>query len=122
MNNETSPIVSDSVCVAGTLPRLESGFDIRVCLFLFGLGVLSYSLARSGKPKYIVIGNMVSFAISYGIALSVGEGYGEGYFKPLTASQLVLGVSVLNLVVQIPIVMNAIQNKVMKKELEGHDG
>lgn len=65
---------------------------------------------------------MVSFAISYGIALSVGEGYGEGYFKPLTASQLVLGVSVLNLVVQIPIVMNAIQNKVMKKELEGHDG
>lgn len=65
---------------------------------------------------------MVSFAISYGIALSVGEGYGEGYFKPLTASQLVLGMSVLNLVVQIPIVMNAIQNKVMKKELEGHDG
>ncbi|UKS56398.1 hypothetical protein [Exiguobacterium acetylicum] len=91
-------------------------------LFLFGLGVLSYSLARSGKPKHIVIGNMVTFAISYGIALSLAEGYGEGYFKPLTVSQLVLGLSVLNLVVQIPIVMNAIQNKVMKKELEGHDG
>ncbi|WP_336798648.1 hypothetical protein [Exiguobacterium acetylicum] len=96
----------------------KEGSILGYALFLFGLGALSYSLARSGKPKYIVIGNMVSFAISYGIALSVGE----GYFKPLTASQLVLGVSVLNLVVQIPIVMNAIQNKMMKKELEGYDG
>ncbi|WP_294750685.1 hypothetical protein [uncultured Exiguobacterium sp.] len=57
---------------------------------MFGLGALSYSLARSGEPKYIVIGILVSFAISYGIALSVGRGYGEGYFNPLTVSQLVI--------------------------------
>ncbi|WP_290774521.1 MULTISPECIES: hypothetical protein [unclassified Exiguobacterium] len=100
----------------------KEGSILGYVLFLFGLGALSYSLARRGKPKYIVIGNIVSFAISYGIALSVGEGYGEGYFNPLTVNQLVLGVSVLNLVVQIPIMMNVIQNKVMKKELEGHDG
>jgi len=99
----------------------KEGSILGYVLFLFGLGVLSYSLARSGKPKYIVIGNMASFVISYAIALSVGEGYGEGYFNPLTASQLVLGVSALNLVVQIPIMMNAIQNKVMKKEL-GEEG
>jgi len=99
----------------------KEGSILGYALFLFGFGGLSYSLARSGKPKYIVTGNMASFVISYAIALSVGEGYGEGYFNPLTASQLVLGVSALNLVVQIPMVMNAIQNKVMKKEL-GEEG
>jgi len=100
----------------------KEGSLLGYALFLFGLGALSYSLARSGKPKYIVIGNLVSFAISYGIALSAGKGYGEGYFNPLTVSQLVIGVSILNLVVQIPIVMHAIRNKVKKKELEGYDG
>ena len=94
----------------------KEGSLLGYALFLFGLGALSYSLARSGKPKYIVIGNLVSFAISYGIALSVGRGYGEGYFNPLTVSQLVIGVSILNLIVQIPIVMHAMQRRVKQSK------
>lgn len=81
--------------------------------------ILTSIIAFIGKFSYntlaLIVGNIVSAMISYYfISQMTGNERWEGYFKPLTASQLLIVVTFLNLIPQLIAIKlaNKFKNKV----------
>jgi hypothetical protein len=74
------------------------GYGIMVGMSL----ILGYTTRFSAALPVLVIGNLLSFTISYYLNTSMAGSEKWGwYFKPLTSQQLLILVSILNLIPQI---------------------
>ena len=82
----------------------EYGSLFGYLIMIVGTSILAFFVKISGKPILFIIGNIATGLISlyfvYKMEVTYGIGWDEGYFKPLTPYQLLLLVSVLNLIPQ----------------------
>lgn len=83
------------------LEDFRTGTLLGYLLLLVGFTVLAFIGQRWGHLLFVIAGNVLSYFISV-YAAGQTDAYGfEGYFKPLTAEQLILFVSLLMLIPQL---------------------
>ncbi|WP_215115698.1 hypothetical protein [Exiguobacterium sp. s80] len=95
-------------------------------LMLVGMSSLAFVSQRVSHVGFVILGNLISFAVSYYALGSMGaETYWEGYFKPLTSGQLLILVSVVNVVPQFIAILVAVslrRKKITSKRTDIHEG
>jgi mannose/fructose/N-acetylgalactosamine-specific phosphotransferase system component IID len=82
------------------LEDFKTGTLLGYLLLLVGFTVLAFTGQRWGHLLFVVAGNIVSYFISIYFAGQMDTFDWDGYFKPLTAEQLILLVSLLMLIPQ----------------------
>src|SRR5690625_1476324 len=78
----------------------EYGSLFGYLIMIVGTSILAFFVNISGKPILFIIVNIATGLISLYFVYTYGIGWDEVYFKPLTPYQLLLLVSVLNLIPQ----------------------
>jgi|SRR5699024_616699 len=82
----------------------EHGSMFGYLIMVVGTSILAFFVRIFGKSILFIIGNiatgLISFYFLHKMEVTLGIGWDGGYFKPLTPYQLLLLVSVLNLIPQ----------------------
>ncbi|OIN67223.1 hypothetical protein BLD48_06245 [Exiguobacterium sp. KRL4] len=103
------------------LEDFKTGTLLGYLLLLVGFTVLAFTGQRWGHLLFVMAGNVLSYFISVYFAGQT-DAYGfDGYFKPLTAEQLILLVSLLMLIPQliaIVVAMSLEAKKRMKEQIK----
>lgn len=83
------------------LEDFKTGTLLGYLLLLVRFTVLAFTGQRWGHLLFVIAGNVLSYFISV-YAAGQTDAYGfDGYFKPLTAEQLILLISLLMLIPQL---------------------
>ncbi|WP_214767321.1 MULTISPECIES: hypothetical protein [unclassified Exiguobacterium] len=102
------------------LEDFKTGTLLGYLLLLVVFTALAYVGHRFSHLLFVVVGNLVSYFVSVYFA-GQRKGFGwDGYFKPLTAEQLILFVSLLMLIPQLIAVVVAMSREAkrrMKKQI-----
>ena len=83
------------------LEDFKIGILLGYLMLLVGFTVLAFIGQRWGHLLFVIAGNIVSYFISIYFASRMDTFGWDGYFKPLTAEQLILLVSLLMLMPQL---------------------
>lgn len=97
------------------LEDFKTGTLLGYLLLLVGFTVLAFTGQRWGHLLFVMAGNVLSYFISVYFAGQT-DAYGfDGYFKPLTAEQLILFVSLLMLIPQLIAIVVAMSLEAKKR-------
>src|SRR5690625_4534178 len=78
----------------------EYGSLFGYLIIIVGISILAFFFKIYCKLSLLIFGNIATGLISFYFVYTYGIGWDVGYFKPLTPYQLLLLVSVLNLIPQ----------------------
>ncbi|MGE8207504.1 hypothetical protein ACQKP0_23810 [Heyndrickxia sp. NPDC080065] len=98
----------------------KNGSMLGYLLMIIGISVIAFYAKASNNTFALIIGNIGSLIVSYYFIGKMGDNeHWGGYFKPLTPSQLLILVSILNLIPQFITVIaaNKLKNKVGWKQI-----
>lgn len=102
------------------LEDFKMGTLLGYVLLLVMFTALAYVGQRFSHLLFVVVGNLVSYFVSVYFAGQRNDFGWDGYFKPLTAEQLILFVSLLMLIPQLIAVVVAMSREAkqgMKKRM-----
>ena len=102
------------------LEDFKMGTLLGYVLLLVVFTALAYVGQRFSHLLFVVVGNLVSYFVSVYFAGQRNDFGWDGYFKPLTAEQLILLVSLLMLIPQLIAVVVAMSREAkrrMKKQI-----
>jgi hypothetical protein len=97
-------LVVSFYCFPFVFNSMKNDFDHRSMSGYLLMVLVTTLLAFLGKyfcnSIPIIVGNIVSMLVSFYFKSTMDGGWDEGYFKPLSATQLIVLVSILNLIPQ----------------------
>ena len=100
------------------LKDFKTGTLLGYVALLIGFTVLAFIGQRWGHLLFVIAGNVLSYFISVYVAGQT-DAYGfDSYFKPLTAEQLILFVSLLMLIPQLIAIVVAMSLEAKKRVKE----
>nr|WP_251138817.1 hypothetical protein [Exiguobacterium sp. s166] len=101
------------------LEDFKTGTLLGYVALLIGFTMLAFIGQRWGHLLFVIAGNIVSYFVSIYFAGQMDTFGWDGYFKPLTADQLILLVSLLMLIPQLIAILVAIskEKQRMKKQM-----
>ena len=100
------------------LEDFKTGTLLGYLLLLVGFTVLAFIGQRWGHLLFVIAGNIVSYFISIYFASQMNTFGWGGYFKPLTAEQLILLISLLMLIPQLIAIVVAMSLEAKKRMKE----